>query len=1265
MIKRPQLNDEQKKAAFCIDNAVVAAGAGSGKTMVLANRFAWLLTEKGYNVDEILTLTFTKKAAAQMYSRIYSLVSEISRNGSEFSINENSENHRGKIKKENSASDELIKQRAKTALNDFNRARIQTLDSYCASVVRQCSSRYGINPDFKIDLERCHEIALEVSYPFLIANRHHPAITRLYSDNRPKDIVHNIFSDVLYKHCFIDKPRDFLSDVKNQFKILAAEWKKYIDEIISLLNEISANLKENSYFLPVLVPLIEDYNKGKVIIPVTGDIQNFLNFLLSVPEDSVIEKAESHAVITTIIDFLEFIYSVSYVSLKGGKKSDNPVKINIYKLRDMMSCFISLSISCMQAGLILSVIILFSKLQILYLERKRAEGVLTFTDVAHLAKTILVEQHDIRQSEKETFKAIMIDEFQDNNELQKNILFLLSEKENILNTNIPSADDLNPKKLFFVGDEKQSIYFFRGADVSVFRRLKNELKSCELPLKKNYRSSSLLIGAFNAVFGGSSFDPKGKSKLSVLPSVFAPSENLPIFEAGYTSLESSEEIKENKKSLAGGKFSICILNKKSANNEEDDEKTFLSAEESEARYTAEKIKFLLTQNYMPQDIAILFRSRTNQYLYEKHLRSLAIPYICEDINDLFYGGLVNDIMSVLRLAAHPMDKAAYSEMLRSPFAGLSLGGTAVCLSIYCDKTETHEPFDDSPISHLDETDTNKYKNGQEIYRSICKKSETESISSLISGLWYNKGYRYETEWNPQTSVYRELYDYLFHLAANADAENQGLSSFTDSMIALRDSGSKLTEIEIPLEQQNAVHMMTIHKSKGLEFPVVFLCSCGSRGQSDRIDTVFVSDDTGIVFSPPPPPVFREYSGKRNNFFWEQASEEIKQKRTAELRRLLYVGMTRAENELYITGSLDLKNEEEAENFPLLLKTNIENKTSGSNNYIPGDSIINNDTLFGLLLPAVVPHIPDQNKEGNSDVCFINIEEIKFITQEYIKDEESKHANIKNDQKSLNDFIKNVTNIYKNAQIFKTPVLHDNHITPVSIKNIKSAGSKKENDKPEADDILGRGAYIKRDYCGRESNDVFLNVDSILKRYSKNSEENKEKFNSGSFGTIAHICVEAYLNGEKAEIPANISGLVSPPEMTALLEAGNQLAERFVSSPLGIIAKKTNLRESEFSFRSIIKNKKGNEVFINGTVDLFFEDTEAVHIVDFKTDSTEIPREHTAQMSCYYNAISSLFAVPLKKQCRIWLYYLRTGHAVEMTEKVMKFHLEQNVFNNEE
>ncbi|MCL2721158.1 MAG: UvrD-helicase domain-containing protein [Treponema sp.] len=1220
-----QLNEEQKKAAFCEENAVVAAGAGSGKTMVLANRFVWLLTDKGYKVNEILTLTFTKKAAAQMYKRIYSLVSEIA------------QTQQGEKSK-----------RAQDALNNFINARIQTLDSYSASIVKQCSTRYGISPDFKIDQDRCYDLALEVSYPFFIEHRHHPAIEILYSDNRPNDIVHNIFADILLNYCNIDKPKDFISDVKLQFDIIYNELKKYNDEINKLLKEINNDLLENESLLPPLVPVMTKYKNDNINIPVDSDIQKYFDLLLNTPIESVIEKSQSHPLRNTLIKVLYSINSITSVSLVSGKRSDNPVKENIKHLRELFTPFSSLIISVIQAGFALSIMSLFNKLQNIYLTKKRSEGVLTFKDVASLSRTILIEQLDIRQSEKEAFKAIMIDEFQDNNDLQKDLLFLLAEKLEITNKKIPQAKDLSGGKLFFVGDEKQSIYLFRGADVSVFRKLKEEIKSGNLPLKTNYRSCSKLIGAFNTIFGGSGFSSDEKPQVPVFPSVFAPSDSLPLYEAGYTPLESGNNTDEDS---SHGNLSICILNKASESSTETDtenEETLLSPDENEARFVAEKIKILL-QKYKPHEIAVLFRTRSSQYLYEKHLRALGIPYTCEDINDLFFAGPVNDIMSVLRLIAHPIDKAAYAEMLRSPFAGLSLSGTAVCLSSINnndnEKKVKFKPFDDLPLSNLDESDKEKYLIGRKIYSSIHEKAKTENICSLISELWYYEGYRYETEWNPQTSVYRELFDYLFHLAAAADADNQSLASFTDSMISFRDSGGKLSDVEIPLEHPSAVHLMTIHKSKGLEFPVVFLCSCGKKSQTDKKDIVYFSDAAGIAFSPPSPAECRSICGKRNNFFWEQTSEEVKRKRTAELRRLLYVGMTRAEKELYITGTLEIKETSETEDFSVQIKTHIENKQEKSENYIENDSILNNDTLFGLLLPAIVSHIPDEGLK--TDSAFFNLEEIKHLTEEYIKSEDVKNTNTKNNQTGLNEFLQKVKPIYDKAQIITTPILRNNHITPVSLKNTEEENT--------TNDFL-----INKEFSGQKSDDIFSKVDLILSRFSKNDETN-EKFNSGKFGTIAHICVEALLKKIEVIIPPNISSFLNPSQLTTLLDAGNELARRFLLSPLGKMAENAIFRENEFSFRSLVKKEDNTEVFINGNIDLFFEDNNTIHIVDFKTDANENPAEHTAQLSAYYHAVFNLFSAQNKKQTRVWLYYLRTGHAIEMTEKAKSFDLVKRAF----
>jgi ATP-dependent helicase/nuclease subunit A len=1226
-----ELNEEQKKAAFCTENAVVAAGAGSGKTMVLANRFAWLLTEKDYKVDEILTLTFTKKAAGQMFRRIHSFLLEIA-------------------EKENG----VVSERARQALDDFIHAKIQTLDSYSAALVKQCAPRYGISPDFVIDPQRSQEIAVEEALPFLISHRHHPAVERLYANNRPNDIARNIFTEILCNYCFIEKERDFIADAKKQFDIICGEWESQIGEFTPIIAETKSLICENPQMCPNLVPVMEKYGKKKFNIPQVSALRDFFDMLSGSNHadchSDCVEKAELHPIQKSFTELLFFISDLCGVKINSGKPQKNPVKDNLKKIRSLYGKFSSLIVYCMQAGFIFSFMSLINELQKSYLARKRSEGVLTFNDVASLSRTILLEQEDIRQSEKESFKAIMIDEFQDNNELQKDLLFLLAEKPGVMSKGVPQEQDLCPGKLFFVGDEKQSIYLFRHADVSVFRRLKNEIKSASLPLKINYRSAPALIGAFNAIFGGSDFDPCGKAQAHTHPSVFAPSglqEPLPLYEAAYTPLEAKRE--------GDGRLSVCILNGKEELDDEDED-TRLSADENEARFTAEKINALLNektetgeQKYQPKDIAILFRSHNPQHLFEKHLRLLGIPYACEDINNLFYSGLVNDIMSVLCLASHPLDSAAYAEMLRSTFAGLSLPGTAVCLSLFRGE-ENGEPFNDEPLSYLDEADREKYLCGQKIYFSIREKAANENISSLVSELWYNEGCRYETEWHPNTSVYREYFDYLYHLTVVADNANQGLAAFTDYMRELRDSGERLKDIDIPLDRPGAVHLLTIHKSKGLEYRVVFVCCCGKYSRRNQDKNVYNSNSAGMVFSPPLPESCYHISGVKKNFFWEQVSAEEKRKRTAELRRLLYVAMTRAEEKLFLTGVLNIGENTQTDNFSLKIKSFTEKKCEKNENCIDGDAIFDNDTFFGLLLPSIASHI---HHDGSKS--FFNLEAIPAYTEDYIARQENKSSKFTNDHNGLVEYVKKIEPLYENCEIIQTPVLFDNHITPVSLRN-------REEDSEHEDSLPGRGFFISRDFSGENSQDVFEKVDLLLAKFSQAQDKYAEKFNSGSFGTIAHICVEAHLNRKEPDIPANIAAFLAPAEMDAFLEAGKELACRFVRSPLGKIAESAELRESEFSFRSLVKNQSGSAVFINGTVDLFFEDSDSIHVIDFKTDNRETPNEHIAQIACYYHAVCALFAQPVKKECRAWLYYLRTGHAVEMTERAKQYDLSSRAFN---
>ncbi|MCL2558140.1 MAG: UvrD-helicase domain-containing protein, partial [Treponema sp.] len=382
-LPRPALNEEQSRAAYCEQSAVVSAGAGSGKTMVLASRYSWLITEKKIRAPEILTLTFTKKAAAQMYRRIHLELSRIAREG----------------QGEKSAL-------AQRALDEFAHARIQTLDSYCASIARQASGRYGVSPDFSIDEERCRRLAADISLPFAITMRAHPAMEKLYSRKSPMRVARDIFSAALCEHTGIDFSRDdFQKNINGQFEMALAQWKKQSAVITGKLDALRAAHGESEKYHPDLGPLLARYESA--MFPGEKELADYLTAIREMPGEEAVGQAESSEARARMISLCAFLSSINTLNLAKGSPRNNPAKDILKELRLLFADFSSLIVFFIQAGLIYSSLALLSELQEEYAERKRSQGALAFADVARLARTILLEQRDIRQSEKEAFKAIM------------------------------------------------------------------------------------------------------------------------------------------------------------------------------------------------------------------------------------------------------------------------------------------------------------------------------------------------------------------------------------------------------------------------------------------------------------------------------------------------------------------------------------------------------------------------------------------------------------------------------------------------------------------------------------------------------------------------------------------------------------------------------------------------------------------------------------------------------------------------------------------
>jgi ATP-dependent helicase/nuclease subunit A len=1218
-----RLNEEQRAAVLCESNAVVAAGAGSGKTAVLASRFAYLVVEKAYEVTEILTLTFTKKAATEMYQRIYATLSQLAQE-----------------------SPGRLKERARRGKEDFFKAPIYTLDAYSAQVVRQGAIRYGISPEFTVDPPRCRELVLEAALPFVITHREHPVLQGLYARKQPWAIAKELFAEPILSYSFIDEPLDCPSMTQKQIDLVCGEWDRRLTAITGTLRDLGTFMEEESSkdrFRLALEPLLAPWVQEALPFPSATELRAYFDYLLALPDRERIRGAKTHPLNEAFTASLAFLYAFHGLNLGLGKRGD-PTKEVVKVLRKEAVKWSALGVFCLQGGLIISYMTLLQTFQDRVLAKKRAEGVLTFADVARLARRILLEHPDIRNGEKSAFKAIMIDEFQDNNALQKDVLFLLAEQPDRKDPSVPSGAELCSGKLFFVGDEKQSIYRFRGADVGVFRRLQQELPGVSLSLRKNYRSVPALIGGFNAFFGGSDFDPLGEQSPGKGAAVFIPpGPELPVYEAAYTPVCAGKGVGEREGLQPRIHIAILPKTKEETDEETEDgggtqdagelraEDEFLDPHENEAFFVAEEIGRLLKEGYQPEDLALLFRAHTHQKWYEKQLRARGIPYISGGLGTLFTDGPAQDLMAVLRLVAYPKDTEAYGVLLRSPWVALSLGGLFLCLD------SSEGPFADPLIPLLDEADQTRFRHGQALYRRTLKKAASLSCAELLSELWYAEGYRYETEWHPRTVVYRTVYDYLFNLAVQADAQGVGLAGFTDRIRALQDGDESLDEqdLDIPLERSGAVTLMTIHKSKGLEFPVVFVCGCGNPGRRiANTEAVYWSESAGLSFNPPLPEEWAALSGAgqkvKRSVFYEQAQGEERQKRTAELRRLLYVAMTRAERAVYLVGSLAVGGEgaevPEEEPTASLVRKALEVKRAAQDKredaLLPGDAIVDDDTFFGLMLPAVAAHLPVEGEPGNP--AFFTLTAIP----RYRKGEclaavggvPQRAPAYTQDAPGLSRLLADLGPSYEAAKLMYTPRLSPRHERATTTRVAEA---------------LRRACALVPEYSGEGGADIFRLVDALLDRLA--AEAGVPRFTPADFGALAHACVEALFQGREARFPVSGEEVLSSPEAKTLLDAGTALATRFIASPLGRIAGSAVFRKSEYRFRRFTETG----IFIDGVMDLLFEAPERVYVVDFKTDREENPQEHLSQMFWYDQAARLL----RKKPCETYLYYLRSGHAL--------------------
>ncbi|TFG84034.1 MAG: hypothetical protein E4H20_04185 [Spirochaetales bacterium] len=1147
--------DRQLPAVRETRNAVVAAGAGSGKTRVLSVRYLALVKERGIAPERILCLTFTNKAAAEMRERIRGMLAECAGDDPDFA----------------------------RALEAFPASRVSTMDSFCSEIARNGSARWGVPPDFSIDEDSARDATKIFATDYLLA--------RVAKSPIRDFIAVTGFERALDALCSLAAGRggllgalDESFDPADQNRIVSAA-------IVSMHEAIRAALAAG-------VDLDTGGTAGAV-----AWVEAATAFPANPPD------THDHAALKSAAE--------RYRSLKAMRQATGKSQAALYYHDEAKNLRSRLEAAAFACDVLLddrrgpALDFLKDFLEGAAAERS-ASGVLGFADVAAMARDTLILDRDLRNWYKRRFDAIMIDEFQDDNSLQKDLLYLLAERLDNTVDGIPAADDLRQGVLFFVGDEKQSIYAFRQADVTVFRGLAAELERSPGGLGRheltvNYRSEPGLITFFNATFS-SILPPPDADWAREYEARFVPLEPGPVTEGLQPVVRYLE-----------------------TDRPEDDNQ--MKAEETQAHTIAQLIRDLV-DNGVPvtckgrggrkeaslcryEDIAILFRSTASQNVAERHLRLAGVPYTATSTAGLYVESILGDLYAALRLTAYPDDRHAYATLLRGPFARLSDDSIARLLL-----SGDEKPFcvdaDDLPVA-----DRPRYLAARDTWAGLGARADREPLRRLVAWLWYDRGLRWNVLKDPANAAYLEHFDYAWALAQAADARGERLSDFVSGLEEYIGRVEKLDKLSVPRESARGVSVMTVHASKGLEFPVVILPSVENVGRNDGSSPIRRNRRFGFSLRLPDasgdPVDALAALDKALDAMARDDGDRIMDEGLAETSRLFYVACTRAINRLYLLGKAPSASDDQGKSFRGLLRRS-----------------------WPWIGPANAKDVDSAPRQPVDETTLLTTESIPCLT---LADYHGTVSRSGSEGASLAALIASL----------------DAPLPPSRRARFSVTGIAAKIEANRAPERLAEGS----DGAGDPRETRMDTADSIFL---------DEEFNEADFGTLCHESVESALVAPREPFRAS-TGLdrklsrMSTDRRDQLLTEAHRLAEGFSHSGIADEARRAKIASTtiadsgtltdlpaifrtEYPFVYRAASSRG-PVYLSGAMDLVYGDASGVTVIDFKTDRHEEPAAHEFQLAVYRKAASDLFVRPAKAI----IYYLRSGHSAEITADPDDFNLD--------
>ena len=1185
------------------ENILVAAAAGSGKTAVLVERIINKIINENIDIDKLLVVTFTNAAASEMRERVLNAIYK--------KIDEDPENEK------------LQKQ-----ITLLNKASICTIDSFCLDVVRNNFFEIDISPNFRIGDTTEIEILKQDVIEELFEDKYESEdkdfqklITTYtsYKDDTPlKELILKIYT-YIQSNPF---PEKWLNEKVEMFNLQEKIEQDFSQTIWGglLLQQVDEILEDSIIKLKKEKEKLAKYEElTKYYQIINDDIEQMEMLKCNLDSwDKAFQIARN-------LEFKTWAVNKKIVldEKENAKQIRDSVKAEYKKIKEKI-----LIVNSKEANEDINEMYdILKKLENVILEfgerftkRKKEKNIVDFSDIEHFALKILLTENNeptqIAKKYKEKFEEIAIDEYQDSNLVQEYILTAISRNNNT----------------FMVGDVKQSIYRFRQARPDLFLskykkyKLKDDRKDEDLKIQlfKNFRSRKEVLDFSNEIFANIMTEKLGE---------------LDYTEEEYLNLGANyENTNENLKTeidilnIQGNISEENNFSEEESDEDIEEQKERLEDIELEAKFVAKRIKELIDSKFQVydvkkqekrdikyKDIVVLLRSTKEPApIFEKEILNLEMPVFSDSSSEYLESIEIQTIMSLLKIIDNPLQEIPLIAVMRS-----NIGGFTDNELVQIRLSDKYDGFYNTLLKSKKDVDKNlrnkidKFLNDLEMWR---KEQEYLSLDELIWKIYNDTGYYDYVGLMTNGTLRQANLKMLFERAKQYESISfKGLFNFISYIEKIKTSSKDMDSAKIIGENEDVIRIMSIHKSKGLEFPVVFISGTGKQfNMQDLNNKILLHPEIGIGVK------YIDYNKQieYDTLSKQAMKERIKIETISEEMRILYVALTRAKEKLIITGYS--KPEKEDELNDIISKY-------GETSYLVLKKYISYLDWIRLVYIS--------NKEKMSKLADINIYEKSQILKSKSDKKESSinSTDIKQklekelDEKEYKEIAKNIKYKYKNQEATVIP----NKTSVTEIKKLKS----KNKDNELVTIEIPKPKFLQRD--------------------------ESEKITNAEKGTLIHLCMQK-LNIIQREYTVD-----DIKEFVQKLQKDNIISEKeyeainimkiynFTKSNIWKALKQAKVVEREKPFyinipaKDVYGKDLDEQLLVQGIIDLYYIDKEDnLILVDYKTDYVEnrdeqiLINKYKMQLELYKKALESAMN---KKVSRVYIYSTYLDRAIILEE----------------